>query len=117
MDDVWSDNLLSFPPEHNIAVRSKYLHVPNLRSLQACVSLTVKMNPIKKNSQRAQLEQYFLGCVSSLLPLNSVQSNVHVQAHAGEPTYNLLPPMELHARRARTHNRLPPIISRYQSYM
>ena len=36
------------PPEHHIAVRSKYLHVPHLRSLQGCVNLTVRLNPIKR---------------------------------------------------------------------
>ena len=35
------------PLEHHRAVRSKYLHVPNLRSLQGCVNLTVRMNPTK----------------------------------------------------------------------
>ena len=49
------------PPEHHIAVRSKYLHVPNLCSLQGCVNLTVRENPNKRESQRAQLEHYFLG--------------------------------------------------------
>ena len=52
------------PPEHHIAVRSKYLHVPKLRSLQGCVNLTVRVNPTKRESQRAQLQHYFLGCVS-----------------------------------------------------
>ena len=52
------------PPEHHIAVRSKYLHVSNLRSLQGCVNLTVRVNPTKRESQRAILERYFLGCVS-----------------------------------------------------
>ena len=35
------------PPEHHIAVRSKYLHAPNLRLLQECVNLTVRANPTK----------------------------------------------------------------------
>ena len=51
-------------PEHHIAVSSKFLHVPNLRSLQGCVNLTVRVNPTKQEIQRAQLERYFLGCVS-----------------------------------------------------
>ena len=38
------------PPEHHKAVRSKYLHMPNLRSLQVCVNLTVMVNPIKRES-------------------------------------------------------------------
>ena len=50
-------------PEHHRAVRSKYLHVPNLRSLQGCVNLTVRMNPTKRESQREKLETYFLECV------------------------------------------------------
>ena len=33
------------PPEHHRAVFSKYLHVPNLRLLQGCVNLTVRVNP------------------------------------------------------------------------
>ena len=45
------------PPEHHIAVRSKYLHVPNLGSLQGCVNLTVRVNTTKRESQRAQLER------------------------------------------------------------
>ena len=52
------------PPEHHIAVRSKYLHVPNLRSLQGCVNLTVRVDPTKRESQRAKLERYFLEFVS-----------------------------------------------------
>ena len=49
------------PPEHHIAVRSKYLHVPKLRSLQGCVNLTVRVNPIKLESQQVQLQHYFPG--------------------------------------------------------
>ena len=52
------------PPEHHIAVRSKYLHVPKLHSLQGCVNLTVGVTQNKRDSQRAQLQRYFLGCVS-----------------------------------------------------
>ena len=52
------------PPEHHIVVRSKYLHVPKLHSLQGCVNLTVIVNPTKRESQRAQLQRYFLGCLS-----------------------------------------------------
>ena len=52
------------PPEYHIAVRSKYLHVPNLRFLQGCVNLTVRVNPNKRETQRSKLEQCFLGCVS-----------------------------------------------------
>ena len=52
------------PPEHHRAVRSKYLHVPNLHSLQGCVNLTVRVNPTKRESQRAKLERYFIQCVS-----------------------------------------------------
>ena len=63
------------PPEHNISVCSKYLYVPNLRSLQGCVNLTIRVNPTKLESRRAQLERYFLGCISGTLPLNSAQSN------------------------------------------
>ena len=48
------------PHEHHIAICSKYLHVPNLCSLKRCVNLTVRVNPTKRESQRAQLEQYFL---------------------------------------------------------
>ena len=36
------------PPEHHIAVCSKYLHVPNLLSLQGCFNLTVRVNPTKR---------------------------------------------------------------------
>ena len=52
------------PPEHNIAVQSKYLHVPKLSSLQGCVNLTVRVKPTKREIQRAQLQRYSLGCVS-----------------------------------------------------
>ena len=52
------------PPEHHRAVRSKYLHVPNLRLLQGCVNLTVRVNPAKRESQRAKLERYLLKCIS-----------------------------------------------------
>ena len=51
-------------PEHHISVHSKYLHVPNLRSLQGCVNLTVRVDPTKLESQQAQLKRYFLGCIS-----------------------------------------------------
>ena len=36
------------------------------------VNLTVMVNPTKRENQRAKLERYFLECVSSPLPLNSV---------------------------------------------
>ena len=43
------------PPEHHRSFRSKYLHVPNLRSLKGCVNLTVRMNPTKRESHQAKL--------------------------------------------------------------
>ena len=62
------------PPEHNIAVQSKYLHVTKLRSLQGCVNLTVMVsptarqsptvNPTKREIQRAQLQPYLLAFIS-----------------------------------------------------
>ena len=52
------------PPEHHIAVRSKYLHVSNLLLLQGCVNLRVRVNPTKQESEQAKLERYFLECVS-----------------------------------------------------
>ena len=36
------------PPKHHIAVRSKYLHVTKLHSLQGCVNLTVNVNTTKR---------------------------------------------------------------------
>ena len=45
------------PPEHHRAVRSKYLHVPNLRSMQGCVNLKVRVNPTKQENQREKLER------------------------------------------------------------
>ena len=33
------------PPEHNISVQYKYLHVPKLSSLKRCVNLTVMKRP------------------------------------------------------------------------
>ena len=51
-------------PEHHIAVCSKYLYLPNLRLLQGCINLTVRVNPAKRESQRAKLERYFTECVS-----------------------------------------------------
>ena len=45
------------PPEHHRAVRSKYLHVLNLRSLQGCSNLTVRVNTTKRDNQRAKLER------------------------------------------------------------
>ena len=64
-----SENLGDFhskhhPPKHRIALRSKYLHRPELRSLQGCVILTVRVNPNKRESQQAQLQRYYLWCVS-----------------------------------------------------
>ena len=47
--------------EHDITVQSKYFHVPKLSSLQGCVKLTVRVNPTKQDSQKAQLKHYFLG--------------------------------------------------------
>ena len=44
------------PPEHHRAVRSKYLHLPNLCSLQGCVNLSVRVNPTKLENQRSKLE-------------------------------------------------------------
>ena len=51
------------PPEHHIAVWSKYLNVSKLSCLQGCVNLTVIVNPTKRESQWAQLQRYFLGCI------------------------------------------------------
>ena len=55
------------PTEHQVAVQSKYLHVPKLSSLQGCVNLTVRAiptkrqsragNPTKREIQRAQLQR------------------------------------------------------------
>ena len=47
------------PPEHHRAVCSKYLHVPNLRSLQGSVNLTVRVNPTKQESQRENYKDTF----------------------------------------------------------
>ena len=52
------------PPEYHIAVRSKYLHVPKLSSLQGFVNLTFRVNPIKREIQQAQLQRYLLECIS-----------------------------------------------------
>ena len=52
------------PPENHTAVRSKYLNVPKLILLQGCVKLTVRVKPTKRERQQAQLQHYFLGCVS-----------------------------------------------------
>ena len=52
------------PPEHHRVLCSKYLHVTNLRLLQGCVNLNVRVNPNKRESQRAKLEIYFLECIS-----------------------------------------------------
>ena len=52
------------PSKHHIAVQSKYLHVSKLSFLQGCVNLTVRVNPTKRESQQAQLQCYFLECVS-----------------------------------------------------
>ena len=49
------------PPDHHIAVRCKYLHVPKLIFLQGCVNLTIRVNPNKRDIQRAQLQRYFSG--------------------------------------------------------
>ena len=45
------------PPEHHIAVRSKYLHVPKLGSLQGCVNLTVRVNPSTQEIHQSQLQR------------------------------------------------------------
>ena len=88
------------PPEHHIAVRSKYLHVSKLSSMQGCVNLSVRVNPTKRESQRAQLQCYFLEYVYLPLQLISAQSNARAHTCAGARTHNLLPPMESHARRS-----------------
>ena len=105
------------PPEHHRAVRSKYLHVPNLRSLQGSVNLTIRVNPAKRENQRAKLERYFLECVSSPLPLISAQS-IRVQAHRGNGhttcyrqwNHTLARSADKH----QTTSREPIIISRYR---
>ena len=66
--------------------------------MDVVVNLTVRMKLTKQESQQAQLQRYFLGCVSEPLHLISAQSNACVYVRAGERTHNLLPPMELHAR-------------------
>ena len=45
------------PPEDHIVVQSKYLHVPNLSSLQGCVNLKVRVNPTKRNIKKSQLQR------------------------------------------------------------
>ena len=50
--------------KHHIEAQSKYLHVSKLSLLQGCVNLTVGLNPTKRESQQAQLQHYFLECVS-----------------------------------------------------
>ena len=52
------------PPEHHIAFQYKYLHFPKLGLLQGCVDLTVRVNSTKQKSQRAELQRYFLVCIS-----------------------------------------------------
>ena len=76
------------------------------------VNLTVRANPTKLECQQAQLERYFLGCVSQALPLNKAQSNARAQAHMGERTHNLLLPMESHAdkQQSTTNNIALPIL-------
>ena len=44
------------PTENQIAVCSKYLHVPKLRSMQGCVNLTVRVNLTKREIQQEKLE-------------------------------------------------------------
>ena len=61
------------PTENHIAFRPKYLHVTELSLLQGCVNLTVMVspttqqspeaNPTKRDSQRAQLQSYFIECL------------------------------------------------------
>ena len=38
------------PPEHHIALQSKYLHVPKLSLLQGCVNLTAMASTIARQS-------------------------------------------------------------------
>ena len=63
-------NFKHHPTEHHISVRPKYLYVPKLSLLQGCVNLTVTVSPTKRkspavkptkqDSQRVQLQHYFL---------------------------------------------------------
>ena len=52
------------PPKHHLADWSKYIHVPQLISLQGCANLTIRVNRTKQESKWAQLQCYFLWCVS-----------------------------------------------------
>ena len=87
-----------YPPAHHIAVWFKYLHVPNYRSLQGCVNLTVRMNPIKQEIQQSLLQHSFLGYVYEPLPLNSTQSNARARARGGEDTQTVTSNGIAHAR-------------------
>ena len=49
------------------------------------------LNPTKWESQREQLQRYFLDCVSELLQLINAQSNAHAKMRTGAQTHNLLP--------------------------
>ena len=62
------------PHEHHIYIQSKYLQVNKLSSLQGCVNLTIMesptaqptpvVSPTKREIQQAQLQRYFLECIS-----------------------------------------------------
>ena len=50
------------------------------------VNLTIRVNPTKQESQQAQLERYFLRCISEPLPVNSAQSYARARAHGRADT-------------------------------
>ena len=106
------------PTEHHRAVRSKYLHVPNLSSLKGCDNLTIRVNPTKRESQRAKLEGCFLECVSKPLPLNSAQS-MCARRRTWKSGHTIRYRQWNHMReqsadKQQTNIREPPIISSYQ---
>ena len=64
------------------------------------VIFTVRVNPKRREIQQAQLERYFLGCVSEPLPLNSAQINVRAQARGRADTQPVTANGIKHARSA-----------------
>ena len=78
--------------------------MPKLSSLQGCVNLTAMASPTarqsptlnttKQDSQRAQLQRYFLDYLYEPPQLIIAQSNARARTRVGARTHNLLPSLE-----------------------
>ena len=78
----------TIPQDDNMGMEIQFPHgVPmDLKEVTPCVNLTIIVNPTKQESQRVQLQRYFLGCIYWPLQLISAQSNARARTRGRADT-------------------------------